>query len=73
MSLLLPGGSPRGSPRGSPSGSPRNFTNEGKGNSIKYDDENTINIQYEDLDGDGIGDTIEVFEENEDERVSFKH
>jgi hypothetical protein len=50
--------------------SPKNGDFEdGKGNLIAYNDDNTITIDYKDVDGDGKMDTLSVGADN---RVSYK-
>lgn len=44
-------------------------TLDGKGNEVAYNDENTIRIDYKDVDGDGLFDTLCV---NEDNQPTYK-
>lgn len=52
----------------SPASSPRN--GEGTGNEINYDDENTIKINYKDVDGDGEADRLVINEDSK--KVEYK-
>jgi hypothetical protein len=53
-------------------GSPKGGDGEGKGNEVEYAEENTIKIQYEDVDGDGVPDTKCINADSDDEGMTYK-